>query len=299
MPCYNGEKTIERALYGVINQSYRPIELIFVNDGSTDGTMEIVKQMAIKMRKANIEFVCISQPNLGLGGAINTGLKHISGEFMAWIDADDELMPLSVEKRVKYLDEHPNIGAVSSNAYLVEDSDWEHPKCILSNQIEINMDPHQFEYLLMGRSIFCSGCHLVRTEVFEMANNGFEIYPAPHGQNWQMLLPVYYCSKHAFIDEPLYKYRVSSADTMTAGIDRMSLKQLFVRRKEYIHIVSNTLEKIHGLPGKDCKKYKNRFKKYIYELNLTSTVKKHNRKTIGYVFWRLKVLYISIVVKLS
>nr|WP_295949904.1 glycosyltransferase family 2 protein [uncultured Agathobaculum sp.] len=297
LPCYNGENTIIRAINGVINQTYRPIELVFINDGSTDHTMEIIKQQTEFIKKANIEFKCISQPNSGLGGAINTGLKYVSGEFLAWVDSDDELMPLSVEKRVKFLKEHPYIGSVSSNAYLVEDIDWDNPKDLLSHQYEIDTNPYQFQYMLTGRSIFCAGCHLVRTALFEKANSGLEIYPARHGQNWQMLLPVYYCSKHAFINEPLYKYRINSSETMTSAIDNMSLSQLIERRKEYLHIVQNTLKRIHGLKKQEFHKYNNIFKKYIYELNLRDSVKKLRKKTFHYVFWRIRVFYITLIVK--
>jgi len=286
MPCYNGEETIERAIRGVINQTYRPIEFILVNDGSTDSTERIILSLSQEIQNAQIDFLYIPQPNLGLGGAINTGLKHVSGEYLAWIDADDELCADSLAVRVTFLDDHPEFGSVSSNAVFVEDNDWEKILGYVTEDIETNSDKEQFFHMLLGKSMFCAGCHLIRTNVFKAANGGMDIYPARHGQNWQMLLPVYYCSKHAFINQPLYKYRIN-AENMSAEISRMSLRKLYRRRNEYIQIVRHTLSRIQGMSSKKRNYYLNLFKKHIYEINLDSALEQCNRVEI--LKWKLAV----------
>lgn len=288
MPCYNGADTIERAIRGILTQTYRPIELILVNDGSTDSTEAIIFSLTQEIQNAKIDFRYFPQANTGLGGAINSGLKHVTGGYLAWADADDELLPDSVRVRVDFLKNHPEYGSVSSNAILAEDANWSQSLGLLTDNVKINSDENQFIHMLLGRSLFCPGCHLVRTEVFRAANRGMDIYPARHGQNWQMLLPVYYCSKHAFINQPLYKYRVN-ADNMSAEIDRMSLKQLYKRREEYIQIVRHTLSRIHGMPPAECRKYFNMFKKHIYEINLDSALEEQKR--IDILRWKIAVKY--------
>ena len=290
MPCYNGEKTIERAINGVINQTYRPIELILVNDGSTDNTHTIIQKMCHSLEYSDIEFVYIMQENMGLGGAINTGLQNITGDYIAWIDADDELLSESTEKKVRFLQDNAQYGCVSTNAYLVNGDDWGNPIGLLTENDEINYKDEQFEYMLMSKSIFCCGCHLVRTEAFDRANPARKIYPARHGQNWQMLLPVYYHYKRGFIDEPLYKYGIYGTN-MSAQINLMNTKKLYERREEYIKIIHETLLHIPDMDNsfrEDCEK---EFKATILEQNIYTAIE--NREIINYVSFMFKIIAIK------
>lgn len=286
LPCYNGADTIERAIRGVMNQTYRPIELIVVNDGSTDTTEQVISSLREEIAQAQIEFQYCPQENMGLGGAVNSGLKYVTGEYLAWVDADDELMPDSVAIRVRFLEEHTEYGSVTSNAVLAEDKNWEKSLGPITNDLQTNSDPSQFLHLLKGKSVFCPGCHLVRTEVFKEANGGMEIYPARHGQDWQMLLPVYYASKHAFLNLPLYKYR-TNAESMSSAIERMPMDKLCERRQEYIDIVSHTLRRITGMTPKAYRQYLRIFKKHIYEQNLDSAIEKQDK--IAALKWRVVV----------
>ena len=291
MPCYNGADTIARAIRGVTQQTYRPIQFILVNDGSADDSDKVIRMLEPEILEAGIEFVYHLQNNLGLGGAINTGLKFVDGAYLAWIDADDELLPDSVRIRVEFLEAHPEFGSVTSDAFYAEDTDWEHPLGKLVENPGINDLPDQFMPMLLGRSIFCSGCHLVRTEVFRTANGGMDIYPARHGQNWQMLLPVYYASKHAFLNVPLYKYRVN-AQNMSADIQKMNSRALYERHREYIDIVSNTLSRIQGMSTRERKQYCFLFKKHMYELNLDDAIARGEQTNI--LVWKVILKWMSL-----
>lgn len=286
VPCYNGADTIARALRGVIQQTYRPIQLILVNDGSTDNSDPIIREMEAEIRAAGIQFDYIVQENLGLGGAINTGLKYVTGEYLAWADADDELLPESVSLRVAFLEDHPGFGSVTSDAFYAEDANWDTPLGKLTHNPEENNLPDQFLPMLLGKSIFCCGCHLVRTEVFRSANGGMEIFPARYGQNWQMLLPVYYSSKHAYMDIPLYKYRVNAAN-MTAEIEKMGLKALYNRRNEYIEIVLHTLKRIRNMSDSERRRYTRIFIIHMYELNLDDALQRNAKDHI--LFWKARL----------
>lgn len=286
VPCYNGSDTIARAIRGVIQQTYRPIQLILVNDGSTDNSDRIIREMDAEIRAAGIQFDYIVQENLGLGGAVNTGLKYVAGEYLAWADADDELLPESVELRVTFLEHHPEFGSVTSDAFYAEDAAWDTPLGKVTYNPEENNLPDQFLPMLLGKSVFCCGCHLIRTEVFRSANGGMEIFPARHGQNWQMLLPVYYSSKHAYLDIPLYKYRINAAN-MSAEIKNMRLRALYRRRKEYIQIVTNTLKRIQNMESSERRVYTRRFKRHISELNLDDALQR--KAKFDMFFWKVKL----------
>lgn len=83
MPAFNVEKTIVRAIDSVLKQTYSNIELLIINDGSTDNTREIVS----KYRDSRVAL--INQKNEGLSGARNTGLENIKGEYVTFLDSDD------------------------------------------------------------------------------------------------------------------------------------------------------------------------------------------------------------------
>ena len=83
MPAYNAEKTISRAIGSVLKQDYSNIELIVVNDGSTDNTRSVCEQFSDARIKV------ITQENKGLSGARNTGLSNSKGEFVTFVDSDD------------------------------------------------------------------------------------------------------------------------------------------------------------------------------------------------------------------
>ena len=80
-PCYNGEKYLLPFLKSLLEQDYAPIELIFVNDGSTDGTEQIVLSYKERLSEKGIELQYIYQENAGQAAAINCGLKVFSGEY--------------------------------------------------------------------------------------------------------------------------------------------------------------------------------------------------------------------------
>lgn len=90
IPCYNAAPWLHRCLDSVLAQTYTNWEAICVNDGSfKDNTAEILEEYAAK----DARFKVIHQENRGLAGARNTGLRHMTGEWMTWVDADDAVLP--------------------------------------------------------------------------------------------------------------------------------------------------------------------------------------------------------------
>lgn len=87
IPLYNKEAIIERSLLSVLSQNYDDFEIVIVNDGSTDSSMEIVRSIQ------DPRITLIEQKNGGPSKARNTGVKHAKGEWILFLDADDELLP--------------------------------------------------------------------------------------------------------------------------------------------------------------------------------------------------------------
>lgn len=105
IPVYNGEKYLEEAIESLLEQTYAPIEIIVVNDGSLDRTQDVVS----KYRDAVRYFY---QMNCGQPAATNFGLSVAKGEYITFLDADDLHMPDKTEMQVDFLEQRPDMDCV-------------------------------------------------------------------------------------------------------------------------------------------------------------------------------------------
>jgi glycosyltransferase involved in cell wall biosynthesis len=112
IPTYNCAKYIAGALESVLNQSYRNFEIVVVDDGSTDNTKEILNSY---ITNGLIRY--IYQTNQGPGAARNKGVEASSGEYVAFLDADDQLVSNSLESRKQFLDEHQEVMLVFADYF--------------------------------------------------------------------------------------------------------------------------------------------------------------------------------------
>lgn len=104
MPAHNEELHISEAIDSILNQSFTDLELIIVNDGSTDGTEAIIR------RYTDPRISLFNNPaNLGISGSMNVGIGLSRGKFIARMDADDISLPSRIAAQVKFMEEHPHI----------------------------------------------------------------------------------------------------------------------------------------------------------------------------------------------
>ncbi|MGN6267191.1 MAG: glycosyltransferase family 2 protein [Ginsengibacter sp.] len=111
IPTYDRSTLLKEAIESVIAQTYRPIECIVVDDGSTDDTKKVVEEIGNTVDK-NFKLVYIFQENSGSQVARNTGTKESSGDFIQYLDSDDLLYPEKLEKQVLFLNEHLEVDGV-------------------------------------------------------------------------------------------------------------------------------------------------------------------------------------------
>lgn len=116
VPVYNSEKYIEKCLDSLVSQTIKSYEIIIVNDGSTDGSLNLIK----KYKNNNIKI--ISTKNNGIGVARNTGLKHAKGKYVAFVDSDDYVSSLFLEKMLNTATSK-NADIVICDMYKVFDAD--------------------------------------------------------------------------------------------------------------------------------------------------------------------------------
>lgn len=107
IPLYNKEKSIATTLQSVIDQTYTDWECIVINDGSTDNSLEVVKNFVDEFRIYDCKFQIYSQPNAGVSAARNRGVMEAKGEYVAFLDGDDIWEPTYLAEAAKLIDDFP------------------------------------------------------------------------------------------------------------------------------------------------------------------------------------------------
>jgi glycosyltransferase involved in cell wall biosynthesis len=110
MPAHNAAAYLDEAITSILSQTFRDLEFIIVNDGSTDSTPAILKRYEELDSRIQVHH----QENQGMISALNRGCRLARGEFIARMDADDISFPDRLEKQLAYIEEHPEIGIVGT-----------------------------------------------------------------------------------------------------------------------------------------------------------------------------------------
>ena len=154
IPMYNASDTIVKALDSVKNQSFNcDYEVFVVNDGSTDDSKSVVEKYILDNRSFNVNL--INQSNGGVSKARNTGLRSSNGDFIAFLDSDDQWFPDKLEKQTKLLELNPQIdllGCAFDGLYLPNTPDGSLLKIDISKLIFKNY--FQPSTVIMKRKVF-------------------------------------------------------------------------------------------------------------------------------------------------
>lgn len=116
MPVFNGELYLAEAIDSILSQTFTDFELIIVDDGSEDGSAEIIR--AYEKRDGRIQFIQLDE-NVGTADARNSGLWRSNGKYVTMMDCDDVSLPERLAEQVAFLDSNPDIGAVGIQARAV------------------------------------------------------------------------------------------------------------------------------------------------------------------------------------
>jgi len=114
IPVFNSERFLRESIESVFNQTWKNFEIIAIDDGSTDKSLEILQQFSDKI-------TVLSQPNQGLAAALNAGIKKIHGKWFKWFSPDDVLYPNAIETLVNEAKKLPENTIVYSNWDLIDE----------------------------------------------------------------------------------------------------------------------------------------------------------------------------------
>lgn len=259
IPCYNAESYIDRGIRSIFEQDYADIELIVVNDGSTDQSEGKILAWYERFTEKGYRLKYIHQSNQGQAAATSIGLKYVTGQYLTLLDADDYFLPGSFHKRAEYLDKHPECVGVRSNGWMVKGED----KQLFINTEEEKAITNLFDGLMFGKTNNWAGSYMIRTDVLFAFYPDRNIYPSRFGQNMQLLLPVAYKQRFGYIDEPLMAYVLHEDSHSQARSPEEQYLKDEANQQGYRDIYLHMLDLILKDPA-EYEKYRNIFNASYY-----------------------------------
>jgi hypothetical protein len=196
LPVWNGQRFLGEAIESVIHQSLASLELIVVNDGSTDGSSAIAWNFA----RQDPRVLVLDRAHAGIADALNTGIFAARAQYIARMDADDHSLPSRLQKQIAFLDAHPKCVVVGSNLEVIDEDGeriggWPFPKD----------HPEILNALLGGRCVLGHPSVVMRkVAVIQAGGYRSDHFPSEDLDLWLRLSEI---GEFANIPEPLVRYR--------------------------------------------------------------------------------------------
>lgn len=250
-PCYNTATIVHRLLDSILSQDYQSLEVIAVDDGSTDMTLSVLNDYRKPFEDRHIAYTILHEENSGQSVAINKALKQVKGEFLLWPDSDDFYNRSdAVSLIVKTFRQLPgDFGMIKMlpryvNSDLID---------ITGNYV-IDKSERQFEQALFDNH-FIWGFYAIAVHALDAVNPQREIYTEKKaGQNWQLVLPVLYSYKCYTLEENVFSV-LSRRNSHSRPSDRGLSPQL-ERIEVYERTILHTLDRIREMPPSERERYK-------------------------------------------
>lgn len=252
IPVYNGEKTIRETIESVFQQTFTDWELLVINDGSTDATLDILSQLE------DPRIQIFSYPNARQAASRNRGLERATGAYIAFLDADDLWTTDKLELQFKALQAHPDAAfAYSWTDYIDEGSNFLH------SGRHITTNGNVYGELIVNNFVENGSNPLIRREVFEKVGVFDEALPP--AEDWDLWLRI--AQYYPFVAVPAVGvfYRVTATssslniakqerqclEVLKRGFDRASAEIQPLQPKSYANLYKYlTWKAIEGYPSR-------------------------------------------------
>lgn len=205
IPCYNVEDYVVEAVTSILNQTYQNIEVIAINDCSTDSTKHKLEELARTDTRIK---VYNNEVNLKLIKTLNKGVGLCSGKYIARMDADDIALPQRIEKQVAFLEKNEDYSVVSTMFYTFRTGSTK--KYLYKNPVT----NEELQAYLLFKSGICHPAVMMRKTLFTKLELKFE-EEYLHVEDYALWSKALYCTKLANINEPLLLYRVHANQVST------------------------------------------------------------------------------------
>ncbi len=203
MSVYNDDRFLKAAVESILAQTYADLEFVIVDDGSSDGTAEILRSFKDDRIK-----IAVSKRNWGLTASLNRGLRSCRGRFLARIDSDDIADPQRIRRQVDFLEKRADVGIVGSSRLLVDES----------GQIVGRSNPPTDDLAIRWKSLlgnpFGHPTVMLRMELLKRYRLQYDrsYRTAQDYELWTRLLRV---TRGANLQEPLVHYRLRNGSPRT------------------------------------------------------------------------------------
>jgi alpha-1,3-rhamnosyltransferase len=216
IPCYNHQDYIKECIQSIINQDYNNIELLIIDDGSTDKSAKVIKEMSDICRERFIRFEFISRANIGLCNTLNQALSWCEGEYFSAVASDDVWLPFKIKKQVKYLETHLEVVAVFGGIVLIDEDSKTIRKIQKSGSFE-------FKDILLNKYFLPTPTALIRSA--ELKAIGYD--PTIKVEDWNMWLKISKPNKVKLVSlkDIFAKYR-QHQDNMSGNAEMMHTEGL-------------------------------------------------------------------------
>jgi glycosyltransferase involved in cell wall biosynthesis len=242
IPVYNSEKYLEECLDSVISQTYQNIEIITVDDGSTDSSPDILKKYSDRV-------IVLSQENHGLASALNLGISKMNGSWFKWVSPDDVMYPYTIETLVDETKKYSDDTIIYSNWNIMNEAGT-----VLREFCESNYnDLSKFNFnirLLDGQQINVNTT-LIPSSLFNKCNIRELDDPVAIDYDFFLCSALLHKIKFHLILKPLIKYRIHS--------DQLSHKNIS-KTLDYISEIKNEI--LQQLDETSRVRYTNELKQY-------------------------------------
>ena len=275
IPVYNGELTIEDTVISVLNQTFLDFELIVINDGSSDSTLEILEKFKDPRLKV------FSYPNSGLSASRNRGIEHARGEFISFIDADDLWTSDKLEAQLNSLRENPEAAVSYSWTDFIDRSGN-----LLGFGIHHTADGYVFPNLLTFFFVGSGSNALIRKEVFEEVGRFDETLTA--AEDWDMFLRLATRYQFSAVPAPHILYRITE-NSMSRNVIR--------QERECLKVIERAFAREPGTSLRHLRKYTySNLYIYLTSQALRGTPKKQNGLLAARFLWH-SVTYDPFILK--
>lgn len=253
IPCYNAEKYLSDCLDALLKQTYKNVEVIIVNDGSTDNSESIIDSYISQYDKRGKKLIKINQKNQGQAAAVNNALKYVTGDYLMWQDADDWYEVDAIENMVQYLIDNNMKFARGEVANRRNNTD--------KSLINIGKSKYPYPTNIFDNYVFETdisgwpGIFITEMSYFDACVKNREIYVSRAGQNWQLILPLAFYEPCGNLNKVIYNYRVVE-NSHSHSVKKM--KDLINRCDDHKDILFHVLDTIDGMNPEEKNKYKHK-----------------------------------------
>lgn len=222
IPCYNHEKYVRYTIQSVIEQDYENIELLIIDDGSTDNSVQVIKQMIPECQERFKRFEFIHRPNKGLCTTLNEALKWSEGKYFSTIASDDILIKSKTTIQIHFLENNPNIIASFGSMRRIDSNNNRLKPIVAPNRL------YTFKDIILKKGSILSPTQMIRTNAI------IDVGGYPDNiliEDWYMWLKLSQLGKLHSSDQILTFYRMHDSNTSNRILDiqkaRFQILELF------------------------------------------------------------------------